>query len=103
MTIEDGSRRRAHAAAEWAALRDRLRTVTPQSIGRAALTVAAIGGGLWLATASWPALLPFVVGGVLAYALLPLVNSLDRGLPRSLAALASVVAALAVVLGIAIV
>ena len=99
-TDEDTSARRAHAAAEWAALRNRLGTVTPQAIGRAGLATAAIGGSIWLAAASWPALVPFVVGGLLAYQLLPVVDALDRVLPRSLAALASVLAALAVLFGI---
>src|SRR6478672_2265512 len=105
MTTDDASAtaRRAHAAAEWAALRDRLRTITPQAIGRGALTLGAIAGTVWLAAASWPALLPFVVGGLLAYELLPVVDALDRVLPRSLAALASVLVAVAVVIGIAVV
>jgi predicted PurR-regulated permease PerM len=102
MTTDDASAtaRRAHAAAEWAALRDRLRTITPQAIGRGALTLGAIAGTVWLATASWPALLPFVVGGLLAYQLLPVVDALDRVIPRTLAALLAVLAALAVLVGI---
>ena len=28
----------------------------------------------WLAVSSWPALLPFIVGGVLAYIVMPLVD-----------------------------
>ena len=103
MTIEDTSARRAYAAAEWAALRERVATITPRSIGRAILAAAAIGGTAWLAAASWPALVPFVVGGLLAYALLPVVDALDRILPRSLAALASVLAAIAVVIGIGVI
>jgi predicted PurR-regulated permease PerM len=103
MTTADAPDRRAHAAAEWAALRGRLQTVTPQAIGRTALTFAAIGATLWLAAATWPAVLPFVVGGLLAYELLPVVDALDRVLPRSLAALASVLAAVAVVIGIALI
>jgi predicted PurR-regulated permease PerM len=103
MTIDDASERRAYAAGEWAALRGRLQTVTPQAIGRGALTIAAIGAALWLAAASWPAVLPFVVGGLIAYALLPVVDGLDKFLPRSLAALVSVLAGVAVVIGIALV
>src|SRR6476646_6738229 len=105
MTTDDASAtaRRAHAAAEWAELRDRLRTITPQAIGRGALTLGAIAGTVWLAAASWPALLPFVVGGLLAYQLLPVVDSLDRVLPRSLAAFVSVLAALAVVVSIGLI
>ena len=105
MTTDDATAtaRRAHAAAEWAALRDRLRTITPQAIGRGALTLGAIAGTVWLAAASWPALLPFVIGGLLAYQLLPVVDALDRVLPRSLAALVSVLAAVAVVVAIGVI
>jgi predicted PurR-regulated permease PerM len=103
MTADDISARQAHAAAEWAAFRDRLGTITPQAIGRGALTLAALAGTIWLAAASWPALLPFVVGGIIAYELLPVVDGLDRVLPRSVAALASVLAAVALVIGIALV
>ncbi len=42
---------------------------------------------LWLAVSTWPALAPFAVGAVLAYALLPVVNWLDRFLPRTIAIL----------------
>jgi len=84
-------------------LRARLRTVTPQAVGRAALTAVALVGAAWLASATWPALLPFVVGGLIAYQLLPLVDTLDRFMPRGLAALISVLAAVAVVVAIAVV
>jgi predicted PurR-regulated permease PerM len=47
---------------------------------------------LWQARA---ALFPFILGGVIAYVLLPLVNSLDRWMPRFLA----VLVALALMLG----
>ena len=45
-TTQTATARRAHAAAEWAALRDRLQTVTPQAIGRGALTLGAIAGAV---------------------------------------------------------
>ena len=103
MTTDDASDRRAYAAAEWAALRDRLQTVTPQAIGRTALTIAVVGASLWLAVASWPAFLPFVVGGLIAYQLLPVVDALDRFLPRGLAALVSVLGAVAVLIGVVLI
>jgi predicted PurR-regulated permease PerM len=99
MTDAETSARQQHAAAEWAALRDRLRTITPQAIGRTALALAAVGGTVWLAAATWPSLLPFVVGGLIAYQLLPVVDYLDRVMPRSIAAIASVLAAVAILLG----
>ena len=60
-------------------------------------------GRSWLAAASWPAFLPFVVGGLIAYQLLPVVDGLDSVLPRPLAALIAVLAAVAVVIGIAVI
>src|SRR4029079_4521884 len=107
MMTDEAAARRAYAATQWTALTDRLRTVTPQSVGRTALSLGAIGGALWLVRAtraavraalwlilaSWPAFVPFGIGGLLAYALLPVVDALDRVLPRSLAALASVLVA----------
>ncbi|HET9346959.1 MAG TPA: AI-2E family transporter [Candidatus Limnocylindrales bacterium] len=99
MTDAETSARQLHAANQWAALLDRVRTITPQAVGRTALAVAAVGGTLWLAAATWPSLLPFVVGGLIAYQLLPLVDWLDRVMPRFLAASISVLAAVAVVIG----
>ena len=49
--------------------------------------------------ATWPTLLPFVVGGLLGYAVLPVVDALDRVLPRSIAAAVAMLGALAVVIG----
>jgi predicted PurR-regulated permease PerM len=100
---DDTSARQTHAAAEWAALRDRLRTVTPQALGRTALTLAAASGAVWLATASWPALVPFIVGGLLAYQLLPVVDSLDRVMPRFLASLLAVLAAVGTIVAVALI
>jgi predicted PurR-regulated permease PerM len=99
----DRSAQRSHAAAEWAALRERLQTVTPQALGRTVLVVASIGLATWLAVASWPALLPFVIGGLIAYQLLPVVDALDRAMPRPLAALISVLTAVAVVIGVVVI
>ena len=52
--------------------------------------------GLSLAVASWPALAPFVAGAVIAYAVLPLANRLDRFMPRVLAALLAELVAVAI-------
>lgn len=87
------------AAVEWRRLGDRLRSVTPKAIGRAALALTVVGSASWLALATWPALLPFAIGAVIAYAVLPLVDALDGILPRSVASLASVLLLVAAVLG----
>jgi len=80
----------------WQQLALRLRSITPTQLARFALvagTLAVIG---WLLARSWPALIPFVVGAILAYALLPVVNGLDRLMPRTIAALLSMLAVLAI-------
>src|SRR5262245_53540665 len=95
--------RQDYAAGQWAAFRARRRTGTPQALGRGARTAVVMAAALWLGVATWPAVLPFVVGGLIAYQLLPLVDSLDRFLPRLLAALLSVLAAVAAVAAVALV
>jgi len=82
----------ARSRAEWAGLRRRLETVTPAMLARAGLTVGAGLVVLGVAAGTWPALMPFLVGAVIAYSVLPLVNRLDSILPRGLAALVSVLA-----------
>jgi predicted PurR-regulated permease PerM len=100
MNGDDLAARQRHAAAEWAALRARLRTVTPQALGRSALALGAVAVAIWLAATSWPALLPFIVGGLIAYELLPVVDALDRVMPRGFAALISVLVVVGVLIGI---
>ena len=68
----------------------RARTVTPRGIGRAVLATAVGVAGVRLAADSWPALAPFLVGGLIAYEVLPVVDSLDRVMPRFLAAILAV-------------
>ena len=68
-----------------------------------ALTAVVFVGLAWLATATWPALLPFLIGGLLAYGLLPVVDALDKFMPRWIAALISVLGAVAAVVAVAVV
>ncbi|HVG95430.1 MAG TPA: AI-2E family transporter, partial [Chloroflexota bacterium] len=75
------------AGEQWRRLGLYLRSVTPRDVLRLLLIALAVYAVWWLATSSWPALLPFVVGGVVGYAVLPIVNALDRVIPRPLAAL----------------
>jgi predicted PurR-regulated permease PerM len=102
MTTNDGRTRGTQSAAEWAALSDRLRQVTPQAIGRGALTLAVVAGALAMIGATWPAFLPFVVGAILAYQLLPVVDVLDRVMPRVVAALLAVTTSVVAVIAIAV-
>jgi predicted PurR-regulated permease PerM len=87
VTLSARPEARARARARWATLRDRLETVSPEAIGRGLLALGVIALAFGLAAASWPALAPFVVGAVIAYAVLPLANRLARFMPRVLAAL----------------
>ncbi len=96
-TDRTAARQRARTA--WADLRDRLATVTPSALGRAVLGVVVILVIAGFVVGTWPALLPFVFGGLLAYAVLPVVDALDRIMPRSIAAVVSMLAVVAVVIG----
>lgn len=95
--------RRAYARARWAALGDRLATITPGAIGRTVLSLSVIGATAALTIATWPALAPFAAGAILAYAVLPLANRLDRVMPRVLAAIVAEATALVIVIGVAVV
>ena len=90
------SRPEARAQVGWARVRRRVRSVSPVDVGRTLLAAVTIALGVWLAVASWPALLPFAAGALLAYALMPLVNGLSRVMPRGLAALVTLLAFFAV-------
>jgi len=94
--------RKAHAATRWALLGDRVRTITPETVARTGIGLVVLGIGVWLAVGSWPALAPFVAGLVIAYAVLPIANRLDRFLPRVLAALLAELVAVAILAGVAI-
>jgi hypothetical protein len=61
-TPDPDAARKAYAARRWADLRDGVASTTPQAIGRGLLTLAVVGGSVWLAVATWPTLLPFLVG-----------------------------------------
>jgi predicted PurR-regulated permease PerM len=94
---------RPDGRAEWARLWARVQSIPPKAVGRGALAVVVAAGTLWLAIGTWPALLPFAIGGGIAYVVLPVVNALDTFLPRILAALVGVVLFLAALVGIMIV
>lgn len=84
----------------WRNLGNKIASITPKQAGRLLMGLIAVGVIGYVAIASWPALLPFLVGGAIAYTVLPLVNALDKILPRFLAALFGVLLALAVLAGL---
>jgi predicted PurR-regulated permease PerM len=79
-----------HAQQAWRRLGYRLRSITPSGLARFVLALGAIGVVGWLLSSAWVDLLPFQFGFVLAYITLPLVDWLDRFMPRALAAISVV-------------
>ncbi|HEX5827074.1 MAG TPA: AI-2E family transporter [Candidatus Limnocylindrales bacterium] len=93
----------AYASGRWEALGTRLRSMTPEFLGRASLAVLAFAVAMGVVVGTWPALAPFAAGAVIAYAVLPIANALDRVMPRVLAALVAEVLAVAALIAIVIV
>ncbi|NTU64803.1 MAG: AI-2E family transporter, partial [Chloroflexi bacterium] len=79
----------------WQQLGQSTRHTKPATIARYALVLGGLAALMWLANTAWQSLVPFVVGGFIAYAVLPLVNRLDRFMPRWLASLVVVLGVLA--------
>lgn len=75
----------ARARAAWQHLWLRLRSVTPAMLVRFVMVILAAWGIFWLLTKSLLILAPFILGALLAYLLLPLVDRLHGLLPRWLA------------------
>jgi predicted PurR-regulated permease PerM len=94
---------KAYAARRWAEQRDRLASATPQDLARALLATVVVGGTVAIGVVTWPTLLPFLVGGLVAYLLLPVVDALDHVMPRGLAAGLAVGGLLAAVVAVAVV
>ncbi len=79
----------------WQQLSQSTRRTRPVTVARYALVIGALAALVWLANTAWQSLVPFIVGGFIAYAVLPLVNRLDRIMPRWFASLVVVVGVLA--------
>jgi predicted PurR-regulated permease PerM len=71
----------------WKQLGQNTSRLKPVTVARYALVIGALAALVWLANTAWQSLVPFVVGGFIAYAVLPFVNRLDRIMPRWLASL----------------
>jgi predicted PurR-regulated permease PerM len=87
------------ASSEWGLLRARLRTVTPRTVARVGLVTAVAGAAVAVVIGTWPVLAPFVGGGLIAYLLMPVVDGLDRVIPRGLAAFLAMAALIAALIG----
>ena len=102
MTLSASPAARSRARVRWHALANRLRTIRPEALAKGAIGLTLAVVSVQLAVASWPALLPFIVGAVLAYAVLPIANRLDRFMPRVLAALLAELLAVGLLVGVAL-
>jgi predicted PurR-regulated permease PerM len=71
----------------WQRLGMHLRSVTPVGWVRILLVAAALAAVGWVMAQAFTPLVPFVIGLALAYIAAPLVEALDRVLPRGLAVL----------------
>jgi predicted PurR-regulated permease PerM len=85
--------------ARWERLKLRLLSITPSGLARGLLVLGAAATAVWLLASAWLALVPFQVGLALAYMTLPLVNRLDRMLPRAMAVALVILLELAAVIG----
>ena len=81
----------------WRRLGMRIRSITPTGLARFLLVIAFFALVIWLIQVAWLALLPFVVGAIIAYILLPVVDRLDRWMPRGMAVILTMIGAFAVV------
>lgn len=72
----------ARSRGAWRALLARMKSMTPSLVARTLLGLGALISLVWLVRTTWPAVLPFAFGAAVAYMVLPLVNWMDRFLPR---------------------
>src|SRR5689334_9352668 len=77
-----------------------LRSITPRQLARGVLVVGVFGIVAWVTASAWSQLLPFQLGLILAYITLPVVNWLDRFMPRFVAASLMVLVEFAALVGI---
>src|SRR5690606_21010162 len=66
----------------WQQLALQLRSITPRRLVQLLIVLAVIVAVWWFVVNAWSSLLPFVIGLVLAYLMLPLVKRLEQWLPR---------------------
>jgi predicted PurR-regulated permease PerM len=100
VTLSNSPDARARAGVRWATLGNRLRTISPEALTKGAIAALIVGTAAVLSIATWPSLLPFAVGTVIAYAVLPIANRLDAFMPRVIAALLAELVAVAILVGV---
>jgi len=81
----------------WQRLWLRLQSLTPSGLVRFLLVLIALAGLIWLITSAFQSLATFIIGIMIAYITLPIVDWLDRFLPRWLAVLLVILGEIALV------
>jgi len=89
----------ARARAAWGQIGLKLRRITPSQLFRFLLALAVIGVLIWLTLSLLSIMVPFEIGVVLAYVTLPIVDRLNKVMPRSLAVALVMLAEFALVFG----
>ncbi len=83
----------------WQQLGLQLRSITPRRFIQLLIVLTVIVAVWWFVVNAWSSLLPFVIGLVLAYLMLPLVKRLEQWLPRWLAIVLVIVIGLVLIIG----
>src|SRR6266480_509385 len=81
----------------WQRLWLRMQSITPSGLARFLLVLIALAGLIWLITSAFQSLATFIIGIMIAYITLPIVEWLDRFLPRWLAVLLVILGEIALV------
>src|SRR5947208_6236201 len=81
----------------WQRLWLRLQSLTPSGLVRFLLVLIALAGLIWLITSAFQSLATFIIGIMIAYITLPVVDWLDHFLPRWLAVLLVILGEIALV------
>jgi len=81
----------------WQRLWLRIQSITPSGLIRLLLVLLALAGLYWLITSAFQSLATFVIGIMIAYITLPIVDWLDHFLPRWLAVLLVILGEIALV------
>lgn len=81
----------------WHRLWLRVQSITPRGLMRFLLVLIALAALIWLITSAFQSLATFIIGIMIAYITLPIVDRLDRFLPRWLAVLLVILGEIALI------
>ena len=97
---EDALEAERRARARWRRVGQRLRSITPSGLARFVMVAGALTFVIWQIWTARVVLAPFFAGLALAYITAPLVNRLDRVLPRWFAILTLVTGEMLLLMGL---